>query len=65
LFQHAGIRAEGEGAFRHSEELRDRSVKYALELGRIDTMIVGFESETEIDDFAARVRRVHRISASA
>ncbi len=53
-----GMKLIGEGAFRNSDELRDRSAKFVLELGCVDTMIVGFESIEEVDDFARRVRKV-------
>jgi len=56
----AGMKLIGEGAFRDDEEKRDGSVRYVLGLGCVDVLIVGFESSEEIDDFAARVRKVPR-----
>ena len=53
-----GMKIIGEGEFRNSEEKRDKSIKYALESGCVDAMVVGFEKVEEIDDFAARVRKV-------
>jgi len=53
-----GMKIIGEGAFRDSDEARDNSVKYVLGLGCVDTMVVGFEKTAEIDDLAARVRKV-------
>jgi len=53
-----GMKLIGEGAFRDSEEKRDRSVSFVLGLGCVDMLNVGFESVDEIDDFAARVRKV-------
>jgi len=53
-----GMKIVGEGNFRDSDEKRDRSIQYALGLGCIDTIVVGFEKIEEIDDFAARVRKV-------
>ncbi len=53
-----GMKIIGEGKFRHSDEKRDTSIKYALESGCMDAMVVGFEKIEEIDDFAARVRKV-------
>ena len=55
-----GMKLIGEGRFRRSETARDRSVRYVLGLGCVDTMVVGFEKLAEIDDFAARVRKVPR-----
>jgi len=53
-----GMKILGEGTFRDSDEKRDTSIKYALESGCMDAMVVGFEKINEIDDFAARVRKV-------
>ena len=53
-----GMKLIGEGEFRNSDEKRNESVRYALGLGCVDTMVVGFEKVEEIDDFAARVRKV-------
>lgn len=53
-----GMKLIGEGTFRDSDEKRDGSVRYVLGLGCVDTMVVGFEKVEEIDDFAARVRKV-------
>jgi len=53
-----GMKLIGEGSFRNSDEKRDESVRYVLGLGCVDTMVVGFEKIEEVDDFAARVRKV-------
>ena len=53
-----GMKLIGEGSFRNSDEKRDESVRYVLGLGCVDAMVVGFEKTEEIDDFAARVRKV-------
>ena len=58
-----GMKIIGEGEFRDDEERRDKSVRYALELGCVDTLVVGFEKLAEIDDLAARVRKVQRPAA--
>lgn len=55
-----GMKMIGEGRFRHSDEMRDRTLRYVLGLGCVDTLVVGFERPWEIDDFAARVRKVPR-----
>jgi len=55
-----GMKIIGEGGFRNSDMLRDTTLRYVLGLGCVDIMTVGFESTAEIDDFAARVRRVPR-----
>jgi aryl-alcohol dehydrogenase-like predicted oxidoreductase len=53
-----GMKIIGEGTFGNSPEKRDGSIKYALESGCLDAMVVGFEKVEEIDDFAARTRKV-------
>lgn len=53
-----GMKLIGEGDFRDSDEKRDGSVRFVLNLGCVDTMVVGFEKVEEVDDFAARVRKV-------
>ena len=55
-----GMKIIGEGQFRDSDEKRDKSIAFALGLGCLDTLAVGFETLSEIDDFAARVRKVKR-----
>ena len=56
-----GMKIIGEGTFRNSDEKRDNSVRYVLNVGCVDAMVVGFEKLEEIDDFAARVRKVPRL----
>jgi len=53
-----GMKIMGEGRLRTDDERRDASVKYALTLGCVDVLNVGCESLAEVDDLAARVRRV-------
>jgi predicted aldo/keto reductase-like oxidoreductase len=60
-----GMKLIGEGAFRNSDEKRDNSVRYVLGLDCVDAMVVGFEKIEEVDDFAARVRKVPRHPAPA
>jgi len=55
-----GMKLIGEGQFRNSDEKRDESVKFVLGLGCVNVLNVGFEKVEEIDDFAARVRKVAR-----
>ena len=50
----------GEGQFRDDPEKRKRSVEYALNLGVVDVMAVGFEAIEEVDDFARIVGQVGR-----
>jgi len=60
-----GMKILGEGTFRDSDEKRDASIKYALESGCVDAMVVGFEKVSEVDDFAERVRKVKSYAKAA
>jgi aryl-alcohol dehydrogenase-like predicted oxidoreductase len=53
-----GMKLIGEGRLRNDDDKRDESVKYVLGLGCVDILNVGFEKLEEVDDFAARVRKV-------
>jgi hypothetical protein len=53
-----GMKVIGEGKLRNDDVKRDESVKYVLDLGCVDILNVGFEKLEEIDDLAARVRKV-------
>ena len=53
-----GMKLIGEGRLRNDDARRDESVKFVLNLGCVDVLNVGFEKLEEIDDFAARVRKV-------
>lgn len=55
-----GMKIIGEGRLRNDDEKRDASAKFVLGLGCVDVLNIGFEKVEEIDDFAARVRRVPR-----
>ena len=55
-----GMKIMGEGRLRHDDEKRDASVKFALQLGCVDVLNVGCESLAEVDDLAARVRKVEQ-----
>jgi aryl-alcohol dehydrogenase-like predicted oxidoreductase len=56
-----GMKILGEGKFGKDEEKKDASIKYALQLGCVDMLNVGFEDVKEIDDFAGRVRQVPKV----
>jgi aryl-alcohol dehydrogenase-like predicted oxidoreductase len=53
-----GMKLIGEGRLRDDDARRDESVKFVLGLGCVDVLNVGFEKIEEVDDFAARVRKV-------
>jgi aryl-alcohol dehydrogenase-like predicted oxidoreductase len=58
-----GMKILGEGTFGNDEEKKNASIKYALQLGCIDMLNVGFEDVKQIDDFAGRVSKVRRVKA--
>jgi aryl-alcohol dehydrogenase-like predicted oxidoreductase len=53
-----GMKIIGEGRLRNDEARRDESVKFALQSGCVDVLNVGFQTVEEMDDLAARVRKV-------
>jgi aryl-alcohol dehydrogenase-like predicted oxidoreductase len=55
-----GMKIIGEGRLSNDPEKRDESARFVLGLGCVDVLNVGFEKTEEIDDFAARVRKVPR-----
>lgn len=56
-----GMKIIGEGRLRNDDEKRDASARFVLGLGCVDVLNIGFEKVEEIDDFAARVRKVPRV----
>jgi len=55
-----GMKIIGEGRLRNDPDRRSESINYALNLGCVDVLNVGCESMAEVDDLAARIRRVPR-----
>jgi aryl-alcohol dehydrogenase-like predicted oxidoreductase len=53
-----GMKIVGEGRLRTEPAKLDESIKFALQLGTVDILNVGCESLQEVDDFAARVKKV-------
>jgi aryl-alcohol dehydrogenase-like predicted oxidoreductase len=53
-----GMKIIGEGRLRDDEAKREASARFVLGLGCVDVLNIGFESVEEVDDFAARVRKV-------
>ena len=58
-----GMKIIGEGRLRDDEEKKNRSIRYAWENGFVDMVTVGFEKTSEVDDFAARLKQVPKVSA--
>jgi aryl-alcohol dehydrogenase-like predicted oxidoreductase len=57
-----GMKIIGEGRLRDDDAKRDASAHFVLGLGCVDVLNIGFEKVEEIDDFAARVRKVPRVA---
>jgi len=55
-----GMKIIGEGRLSKEPDKIDASAKFVLGLGCVDILNVGFEKVEEIDDLAARVRKVRR-----
>ncbi|MBK7711227.1 MAG: hypothetical protein IPJ37_09980 [Bacteroidales bacterium] len=52
-----GMKLIGAGKFKNDPEKIDESLKYVLDLGSVDLIIVGFEKPEQIDDYIARVQK--------
>ena len=50
-----GMKLVGEGAFRDDSAKIDEALKFVLELGLIDALVVGFETSEEIVNYKARL----------
>lgn len=50
-----GMKLIGNGNFRNDPEKIEKSLHYVLKSGAVDMMIVGFEEQWQIDDYAKRV----------
>jgi aryl-alcohol dehydrogenase-like predicted oxidoreductase len=50
-----GMKLVGDGQLRDESEKIDQALKFVLGLGSVDMMIVGFESESQIDNYLDRM----------
>lgn len=53
-----GMKLIGNGNFRDDSEKIDQSLKFVLNLGTVDMIIVGFEKPEQIDNYAKRIANV-------
>ena len=49
-----GMKLVGNGDLKEESEKIDHSIKFVLGLGSVDMMIVGFEDETQVDNYMDR-----------
>ena len=52
-----GMKLIGNGNFRNDPEKIDKSLSYVMNLGTVDTLLIGFEKPEEVDDYALRVEK--------
>ena len=52
-----GMKLVGDGKLRDESEKIDQSLKFVLGLGSVDMMIVGFETEAQIDNYLDRMKK--------
>ena len=52
-----GMKLIGNGDLRNESEKIDHSLKFVLGLGSVDMMIIGFETEEQIDNYIGRVEK--------
>jgi len=58
-----GMKLVGDGDLRDESEKIDQSLKFVLGLGSVDMMIVGFESEAQIDNYLQRMEKALKENA--
>jgi aryl-alcohol dehydrogenase-like predicted oxidoreductase len=55
-----GMKLIGNGKFRNDSDKIDASLKYVLELGTVDMIIIGFELPEQIDNYIGRIEKVKK-----
>jgi predicted aldo/keto reductase-like oxidoreductase len=58
-----GMKLIGQGEYRNSRELREKSADFVFNLGCVNAVVVGFESIDEIKDYENIVRKTPRKNA--
>ena len=53
-----GMKLNGEGKYRELPEKREASMRFVLDTGAVDVMIVGFEKPEEVDDYVDRLGNI-------
>lgn len=60
-----GMKLVGDGKYRDDSEKINNAIRFVLGLGSVDMMIVGFEEQSLIDNYASRVEQVLTARAHA
>lgn len=55
-----GMKLIGNGKFRNDSDKIDASLKYVLDLGTVDMIIIGFELPEQIDNYIGRIEKVRK-----
>ena len=55
-----GMKLVGGGKFNNDPEKINRSLKYVLDLGTVDMIIIGFENTGQIDDYINRMKIINK-----
>jgi len=53
-----GMKLIGNGSYKNDSEKINQALKYVIELGTVDMIIVGFEKPEQIDDYIGRIRAI-------
>ncbi len=53
-----GMKLVGNGSFSNDSDKVDQSIRYVLDLGTVDMVIIGFEKPEQIDDYILRMEKV-------
>jgi aryl-alcohol dehydrogenase-like predicted oxidoreductase len=48
----------GGGKYNNDSSKIDQALKYVLNLGTVDLIIIGFENAEQIDDYVSRIRNI-------
>ena len=55
-----GMKLVGNGSFSNDSDKVNQSLRYVLDLGTVDMIIIGFEKPEQIDDYAERISKARK-----
>ncbi len=56
MWKHIGMKIIGNGEF-VTAEARERSIRFAMQAGLVDAVVIGFKNTAEIDEAILRINR--------